>query len=276
MTWTAELLQDSLNRWNTTMESIWELLLQSPETFKGGSIWTTIVHINGGLKAAGYALLVLFFLIGVAQSTINFRDFQRPEYAIKHFLHFLLAKVAITYGLQLMQTIFSVGAGIASTAMSSLGGVENTKVSLPAEIIEATDKMKFLESIPMWALALIGSFAIAMISFGLILVIYGRFFKIYMYTAVAPLALATFGGTGTSSMGKSFLRSYASICVQGVVIVLCCIIFSAFASSGSPAIVDGSAIMKVWNYLQETFFNMALLVIMIFGANNVVKEMFGL
>lgn len=205
MTWTAELLQDSLNRWNTTMESIWELLLQSPETFKGGSIWTTIVHINGGLKAAGYALLVLFFLIGVAQSTINFRDFQRPEYAIKHFLHFLLAKVAITYGLQLMQTIFSVGAGIASTAMSSLAGVENTKVSLPAEIIEATDKMKFMESIPMWALALIGSFAIGLISFGLILVIYGRFFKIYMYTAVAPLALSTFGGTGTSSMGKSFL-----------------------------------------------------------------------
>lgn len=258
------------------MESIWELLLQSPETFKGGSIWTTIVHINGGLKAAGYALLVLFFLIGVAQSTINFRDFQRPEYAIKHFLHFLLAKVAITYGLQLMQTIFSVGAGIARTAMSSLVGVENTKVSLPAEIIEATDKMKFMESIPMWALALIGSFAIGLISFGLILVIYGRFFKIYMYTAVAPLALSTFGGTGTSSMGKSFLRSYASICVQGVVIVLSCIIFSAFASSGSPAIVDGSAIMKVWNYLQETFFNMALLVVMILGVNNVVKEMFGL
>lgn len=138
------------------------------------------------------------------------------------------------------------------------------------------DKMKFMESIPMWALALIGSFAIGLISFGLILVIYGRFFKIYMYTAVAPLALATFGGTGTSSMGKSFLRSYASICVQGVVIVLSCIIFSAFASSGSPAIVDGSAIMKVWNYLQETFFNMALLVVMILGVNNVVKEMFGL
>lgn len=160
--------------------------------------------------------------------------------------------------------------------MSSLVGVENTKVSLPAEIIEATDKMKFMESIPMWALALIGSFAIGLISFGLILVIYGRFFKIYMYTAVAPLALSTFGGTGTSSMGKSFLRSYASICVQGVVIVLSCIIFSAFASSGSPAIVDGSAIMKVWNYLQETFFNMALLVVMILGVNNVVKEMFGL
>ena len=77
-------------------------------------------------------------------------------------------------------------------------------------------------------------------------------------------------------MGKSFLRSYAALCVQGVVIVLCCIIFSAFASSGSPAIVDGSAMMKVWNYLQETFFNMALLIIMIFGANSVVKEMFGL
>ena len=107
MTWTAELLQNSLNRWNTTLESIWEILVQTPEAFKGGSIWTTVVHINGALKAAGYALLVLFFLLGVARSTINFKDFQRPEYAIKHFLHFLLAKEAITYGIQLMQTIFS-------------------------------------------------------------------------------------------------------------------------------------------------------------------------
>ena len=153
---------------------------------------------------------------------------------------------------------------------------ENTKVSLPAEIIEATDKMKFLESIPMWALALLGSLGIVLISFGLILVIYGRFFKIYMYTAVAPLALATFGGTGTSSMGKIFSPLLCGpLCPRGGDRAML-YHFSAFASSGSPAIVDGSAMMKVWNYLQETFFNMALLIIMIFGANSVVKEMFGL
>ena len=97
MSWTAELLNGALDRWNETLDMIWELLTQSPDEFKGGAVWGTIVNINGAVQAIGYALLVLFFCLGICRSTINFRDFRRPEYALRHFIYFVAAKAAIPH-----------------------------------------------------------------------------------------------------------------------------------------------------------------------------------
>lgn len=92
---------------------------------------------------------------------------------------------------------------------------------------------------------------------------------------MSPLALATFGGESTSSVGKTFLKSYAGLCLEGVVIVLSCVIFSAVAST-TPSVGGGDAVSMVWSYLQDVAFNMVMLTVMIFTSNAVVKEMFGL
>ena len=63
----------------------------------------------------------------------------------------------------------------------------------------------------------------------------------------------------------------------GVVIVLACLIFSAFMSSGTP-VVDTtlSAVTMSWQYIGETIFNMLVLVGLVKGAERIVREMFGL
>ena len=66
--WVVDNLQNAFTTWNTKMEEMWGLLTQSPETFKGGTIWSTIVTINGGMQAIGYGLLVLFFAISLFRS----------------------------------------------------------------------------------------------------------------------------------------------------------------------------------------------------------------
>ena len=276
MSWTAELLSDALNKWNETMDTIWDLLLQSTEEFKGGGIWNTIVDINGAMQAVGYGLLILFFCMGIFRSAVNFRDFRRPEFVFRHFIYFVAAKAAITYGLELMQAVFTICAGIANEAIGYLGGTAGAAATLPQEIIQAIEDAGFWETIPLWMLSLIGTGAVTLLSFVLILVIYGRFFRIYLYTAMSPLALATFGGEATMSTGKAFLKSYAGVCLSGVMIILACIIFTAMASTGTPAIEGGSPVVMVWNYIKETAFNMAMLTILIFTSNSVVKEMFGL
>ena len=275
MSWTAELLNGALDRWNETLDMIWELLTQSPDEFKGGAVWGTIVNINGAVQAIGYALLVLFFCLGICRSTINFRDFRRPEYALRHFIYFVAAKAAITYGMELMEAVFEIGAGIVNTVMSRLGGMSGASATMPQEILDAINDVGFLDSIPLWLVSLLGTLAITVMSFILILVVYGRFFKIYIYTAMSPLALATFGGESTSSVGKTFLKSYAGLCLEGVVIVLSCVIFSAVAST-TPSVGGGDAVSMVWSYLQDVDFYMVMLTVMIFTSNAVVKEMFGL
>lgn len=275
MSWIVDNLQNSLNTWNGKLSEIYSLVTQSPENFKGGAIWNVIVSINGGLQAISYALLVLFFVIGVMKTCGNFSEIKRPEQALKLFLRFVIAKIIVTYGMDLMLTIFKIIQGIVSTIMSKTSfGV--TEMSLPQQIIDAINNVGFFDSIPLWAITLLGSLFVTILSFILILTVYGRFFKLYMYTAIAPIPLSTFAGEPTQNVGRSFLKSYTAVCLEGAIIVLACIIFSSFATS-PPSIDTGVATATmVWKYITELIFNMLVLVGTIRMSDRIVKEMMGL
>ena len=259
------------------LAEIWQLLTQSPEDFKGGGVWTVMLNVHSAMTAIGLGLLVLFFAIGIFRSASGFRDFQRPEHLLRHFIYFVLAKLGITYGMDLLVDVFDVCSGIVATAAGSIGGLTGASVALPQEIADAIGDVGFFASIPLWLVTLLGSLFITVLAFIMILTVYGRFFKIYMYAALSPVALASFAGEGTSHFGKAFLRSYVGVCMEGAVIVLACIIFSAFSSSGTP-VVDSSApvVTQVWSYLGEVIFNLLVLVGLVKSADHIAKEMLGL
>ena len=234
--WVVQNLEKALNVWNDKLSEIWQLITQSPTSFKGGTLWNVVSSIHGALQAIGYALLVLFFVIGVMKTCGSLTEVKRPEHALRLFVRFALAKGVISYGMELMLALLDIVQGVISTIMQAAG-------------------------------------------FGqpqMILSVYGRFFKMYMYTAIAPIPLSTFAGEPTQSIGKSFLKSYASVCLEGAVIVLACVIFSAFASS--PPVVDAgaAAASMVWSYIGELIFNMLILVGSVKMADRVVREMMGL
>ena len=274
--WITDNLQHAFTTWNNKLEELWSLLSQSPQTFKGGTIWNTIVTLHGGMQAIGYGLLVLFFAIGIFKSAASFLDFQRPEYMLRHLIHFVLAKMGITYGLDFLTQIFSVCNGMIASAAGSMGGVSGASVTMPTEIITAIGELGFLESIPLWIVTLLGSLLITVLAFVMILTVYGRFFKIYMYAAFSPVALASFAGESTSFIGKSFLKSYVGVCMEGAIIMLACVIFSAFASSGSVVIdTEAAVVVQVWSYLGEVLFNMLILVGLVKASDRIAKELFG-
>ena len=275
--WIIESLKWVFTFWNDKQAEIWELISTTPEEFKGGEIWTLALEINEGLKAIGYGLLVLFFAVSVCKSTINFRDFRRPEQGLRFFIRFVLAKTAVTYGIDLMTAVFNICGGITQTVMSGLGGSITTAASLPGEIVTAIEGVGLLESIPLWLVSLLGTLFITVMSFILLLTVYGRFFRLYMFTALAPLPLASFAGQTTSSSGRAFIKSYIGVCMEGAVIVLACLIYSAFLSSSAPA-VDSSlpAVTMAWQYIGQLIFNMLILTGLVKGADRVVKEMLGL
>lgn len=275
--WIVDNLENAFAIWNSKLLEMWGLLTESPQTFKDGSIWETIVNIHSGMQAIGYGLLVLFFAISIFRSTATFRDFQRPEYVLKHFIYFVMAKLAISYGMELMVNIYTVCGGIVATAAGSVGGITQATVELPTEIAAAVADVGFWASIPLWLVTLLGSLFITALSFILILTVYGRFFKIYMYIALSPVALASFAGEATSGFGKAFLKNFIGVCIEGAIIVLACIIFSAFASSGSIEITEGTSVVtQVWSYIVEVIFNMLVLVGLVKAADRIAKEMFGL
>ena len=205
--WVVQNLENALEVWNGKLSEIWQLITQSPQTFKGGSIWSVIVNIHGALQAIGYALLVLFFVVGVVKTCGSFTDLKKPEHAVKVFVRFAIAKGLITYGMELMMAILEIIQGVVSTIMRSAGFGTPQATVLPQEIVTAIEDCGFFESIPLWAVTLIGGLFIWVLSFVMILSVYGRFFKMYMYTAIAPIPLSSFAGEPTQNIGKSFLKT---------------------------------------------------------------------
>ncbi|MDF9409928.1 hypothetical protein L7E55_16515 [Pelotomaculum isophthalicicum JI] len=274
--WVVENLNNALGTWNEKLAEIWQLVTQSPTEFRGGGIWHVIADIHGALQAIGLALLVLFFVIGVVKTCGSFAEVKKPEHALKLFIRFALAKGVVTYGLELMMALFTIAQGIISTIMGSAGFGTTSQAVLPQAIVQAVEECSFLASIPLWAVTIIGSLFITVLSFIMILSVYGRFFKLFLYTAIAPVPLASFAGEPSQSIGKAFLKSYAAVCLEGVIIVLACVIFSVFAAS--PPVVDASAsaVTMVWSYIGELVFNMLILVGAVKMADRVVREMMGL
>ncbi len=270
-------IQSALGAWNGKLAELWSLLTQSPETFKGGDIWNIINTLAGAMQGIGYGLLVLFFAMGVFQSAAGFKEMQRPEFVLRHFIRFAGAKVAVGYSMDIMSAIFKICGGIVGNVMDSMGGMVSAGADLPTDIVDAIEGIGFFESIPLWLVSLLASLIITVLSFILILTVYSRFFRLYMYTALAPLPLASFAGEGTSSTGKAFIKSYIGVCAEGIIIVLACLIYSAFLSSSTPS-VDPSlpAVTMAWEYLGQLVFNMLVLVGLVKGADRLAKEMFGL
>ena len=274
--WVVQNLENALETWNEKLAEIWQLITTTPQDFKSGGIWGVIVNINGAVQSIGLALLVLFFVAGMVKTCGSFTEVKKPEHALKLFVRFAIAKGAITYGMELMLALFNIIQGTISTIMGSAGFSTPQRTVLPPELITSVEECGFFESIPLWAVTLIGGLFITVMSFILIMTVYGRFFKLYMYTALAPIPLSTFAGEPSQNVGKSFIKSYCAVCLEGAVIVLSCIIFSLFASSPPVVNPDAAAVTQVWSYIGELLFNMLVLVGSVKMSDRIIREMMGL
>ena len=263
--WVVQNLQNALDTWNSKLAEIWQILTQSPETFKGGGIWQVIVQIHGALQAIGYALLVLFFVVGVVKTCGSFTEVKRPEHALKIFIRFAITKGVVTYGLELMMALFNIIQGVTSTIMQTAGFGSTEDTVLPDEIIEAVEDCGFFESIPLWAVTLIGGLFITVLSFIMIMSVYGRFFRLYLYQRLHRFHYL--------HLQESRVRISEEVfeVIRSKAIVVLAFIFSLFASS--PPVVNPDAAVVTMEYW---IFNMLVLVGAVKMSDRVVREMMGL
>ena len=261
--WIVENLNNAFSTWNGKLTELWGLVTTSPQTFKGGAVWGVMQSLHNAMIGIGYALIVLFFAISLCKNTMNF-----------HLIRFVAAKTLVGYSMDIMLNIFSICNGVVSDMAAGMGGISQAMVALPGEVQAAIENVGFLASIPLWLVTILGSLFITVLSFVMILTVYGRFFRLYMYTALAPLPLASFAGESTQSVGISFIKSYVGVCLEGAVIVLACVIYAAFVSR--PTVSGGEATTIVWSYLTEIIFNMLVLVGLIKGSDRIIHEMMGL
>ena len=271
-----ELMQ-GLQYLGSMLSKMWSILTTSPQSFKGGAIWKVITTINGVLGAIGTALLVLFFTIGVIKTCGSFAELKKPETAVKAFVRFAIAKALIDNCLKLMVNFVTIVQSVIAKVASASSIGTALEYSVPSKVKSTFDGIGILDgAIPIWAVCFIAHIAFIVIGIVLLLTVYGRFFRIYMYTAIAPIPLSTMAGQPTEGIAKSFLKSYAGVCMQGVIIVLACVIFTAYAGSMPQMDTTVEPIQMVWKYVSEVIFNMLVLLGLVKGSDRIIHDMMGL
>ena len=270
-------LMEGLKFLGSMLSKMWALLTTSPQSFKGGAIWKVITTINGVLGAIGTALLVLFFTIGVIKTCGSFAELKKPETTVKVFVRFVLAKYLINNCLKLMVNFVTIVQSVISKIANSSKIGTALEFSIPSKVQATFNSIGILDgAIPIWAVCFIAHIAFIIIGIVLLLTVYGRFFRIYMYTAIAPIPLSTLAGQPTENIAKSFLKSYAGVCMQGVVIVLACVIYTAYAASMPQIDSTVQPIQMVWKYVSEVIFNMLVLLGLVKGSDRIIHDMMGL
>lgn len=273
------LLDHAVNMFNKFMGQTWDMLTTGLEDFMDGAIWKVMSAINSGLIAGGFALLVVFTFMGVIKSTVSLAEFKRPEAAARVFVRFIFAKSLITYGATFMLYVFDIVQAAVLTINRYAGGF--TKASVPEEISEAMDEPSAIFdpiiSILMGAVGLISWLVIVVVSIVILISVYGRFFRLYMYTAISPLMLSTLGGEPTQSVGIGFLKNYIAVCLEGVVITIACIIYIAIAKNPEITEYDGDwgPLLMVLEYVGMFILYALILLFAVKGADRIAKEMMG-
>jgi hypothetical protein len=262
--------------WDTILGDITVILTTEPQSMFGGAVWETIVNINTAFQSVAYGLLALFFLMSFLKNAIDIREIKRIEVIIRYIIQLVISMAVITHGMDIVLGIFSFGMGLVSTVTSigSLGGA----TTLPADIIDAANRTGFWEKSAVFIIALLGAIVIIAVSITILIQVYGRFFKIYLYAALAPIALAGFAGSETSFMGKSFIKNFAAVCLEGAVIMIACVIWQKVANTALPVMPDAGVLPSAMllAYMVRVIISMVLLASVIKLADTITKSALGL
>lgn len=275
--WFLDLLNWSVDFWNQMMTTGAGILTQSPENASPG-VWNVMTGINTSMQGIGYGLLVLFFLISLFKQTINIKDFTLQG-VFGYILRFLGGKIAIDYCMTIMSGIISIALGIIGIVDSSGAGI--TLNSVPQNITEMANGMSSFDifgQLPLWLLSLIGVLVTCVCGVLFLICVYGRFFRVYIHIALAPIGLSAFGGEATAGSGKRFIMSFISVCLEAAVIMLAIVISKGIITGGGFSLAllgDEGVTTQLANYILTNIFAMVLLCTLTFGVNKLTKEMFG-
>lgn len=162
---------------------------------------------------------------------------------------------------------------ILQIAPSSFG----TTPPIDANLQTAIDELGFFKSIPAWLIVMIGALVIVGLSFVIVLQVYGRFFKVYMYAAVSPLILSSYAWVGMGgNTTRHFLKSFFGVCLEGLLIVVACLIYQSMVLNPAADFVAGdSPIMYLMQYMAQSIFNMLILIGTVKLTSTLVREMMG-
>ena len=297
--WLSNLINTAIRNWNELFAGISQLLTSAPNNFHGSgdaslansgllsglfsasNVWSVVVRINGYFQAIGAPLMVIFFFIGFVKTT-TFSEIKRPEAAIRMLGRFVIGQFIVTQGFALTCSVFDLASKMTADVFAKSGvSLTHSVAYLPPEFGALIKSLGLWESIGVLIVGLLAAGVIFVMGYVVVIGVYGRFFRLYIYAAFSPIPLASFGGDqSTWGMGSHFLKSFLAAVLEGVVVMFAICIFVLATNSPTPIPIPHAeanwAVSEVLSVLLPTLVNMFLLLGIIKLCGKLSRELLGL
>ncbi len=233
MNWILATLQASIAFFDAWMSQLYDVLMLDPISYQNGTIWTTVSKIYDALMGPAVSILIIGFYIALIHDSGEFIKTRHFGSVGWTFILLYITASLLLGGKYILLLIFWCFKEILQTVTGPNGTnfLDLSWVELPKQVKLATSGLGATKATLFFIVVLIFALVIMVCSFTIIMVVYGRLFNIYLHLAVAPLALACGAAGPLRGTFASYLRSFVGVCLQGVVIVIVCMVFSAFANN---------------------------------------------
>lgn len=189
---------------------------------------TVIDTAMTAVEGVALVLVSMFFAIQLCNDAMLLK-IQSYEQEFKLFFKFILAKVIVQNARGIMGILFNGFNSIADTLGETNYGFlssfsTDAIIAQPADagLLNLNYLVKYLEAMPTFLILMGACWVIN-------LILIGRLFEIIVYNVISPIPLATFAGEGWHDSAKAFIKSYAAVCLQGIVVIVMFYAFSQVA-----------------------------------------------
>ncbi len=200
---------------------------------------TSLPNLVSAIKAMALTLCVMFFLIDFFSKTLHLQ-WVTWENVLMLFIKMVFAKVCVDNA-ELFTTMLYKGfngfISAVSGTVSQFSFITGDNMTKAQYFVSSSDARLIVNNVDAGFLNFQPLLMNLQISIqGLIMkivmilanvVVIARLFELTVYTLIAPVPLSTFACDGLSDVGKGFLKSYAAVSLQAIVLAIMFLSYSA-------------------------------------------------
>jgi hypothetical protein len=237
MSWEVADMIDQMTDFNKDLADAMASISNMP--YDNTMIWSVIEGVYNFLLPWGYTFLGLFFMLGFLKKTMMF-EFMNWENVVKILLRFVVAKIVLENGLEVIKGIAQVVNAFTQlpaysdlldavadppSGSDAVMGLDGAAMKAEYESLNFFDRIWFhIVCIPIYLVTLV----LKLIVF---VVIYGRFIEICLYALISPIPMSTMVAEEFSGVAKKFFQGYIAVLFQGLLIIGILYLYTAFTSS---------------------------------------------
>lgn len=261
----------------------WSLtyLTKSPEQYNSALYEASVAIHNGAVKPVTAVVLSIILTMMIAQASTRI-DGDR-ELGVRIISGILLkAGLVVVFAasaMTILKGIDEIGTTIAQAAIDTdVGGGGTDTIKLGDQLeddVTGADTSDKLAMIVIIFLPFVASKAAGVLA---IILIFIRFLQIYLMTAFGSLPIAFIAYEETKQIGIGYLKSYGSLALSGVFIILSVKFYQALMGSWTADNLKPGD-QELWDYLTANFgmFFVApvVLIFILFSATKLAKKVTG-